>query len=67
MLKGDVFAEQARDFVAAAIDNAMQRPIPELIGKIAPEKLESVKQQIGNAVIKILRSPENKIIYSFIH
>jgi len=60
MLKGDVFAEQARDFVAAAIDNAMQRPITELIGKIAPEKLENVKRQIGNAVIKILRSPEIK-------
>ncbi|MCV4754884.1 hypothetical protein OFC37_36015, partial [Escherichia coli] len=36
------------------------RPITELIGKIAPEKLENVKRQIGNAVIKILRSPEIK-------
>jgi uncharacterized membrane protein YheB (UPF0754 family) len=32
-LKGDFFAEEARNFIDSSIDNALARPLPELIGK----------------------------------
>src|SRR6185503_11237541 len=32
-LKGDFFAEEARNFINTSIDSALQRPLPEVIGK----------------------------------
>lgn len=60
MLRGDVFAEQAREFIESSIDSALNRPMGDLLGKIAPEKLDRVKEQIGNSILKILRGEEIK-------
>ena len=57
-LRGDYFAVEAQNFINTAIDNALARPVPELIGKIAPEKLESLKSQITNGVFSLLESEE---------
>ena len=45
-LRGDFFAQEAKGFLDTTIENTMARPLPELIGKIAPEQLESLKAQI---------------------
>ncbi len=47
-LKGDYFAVEAQQFINTAIDNALSRPVPELIGKIEPEQLAGLKFQITN-------------------
>ncbi len=54
-LKGDFFAEEAGNFITTSIDDALSRPLPELIGRIAPEQLERVKRQIVGAVLSVLR------------
>lgn len=58
MLKGDVFADQAREFIESSINSALNRPMTDLLGKIAPDRLERVKEQIGNALLKMLRGDE---------
>ncbi|MGQ0540668.1 MAG: DUF445 family protein [Blastocatellia bacterium] len=57
-LKGDFFAEEARAFIGSSIDNALSRPLPDVIGKINPEQLNRLKTQITNSVISLLRSDE---------
>jgi uncharacterized membrane protein YheB (UPF0754 family) len=57
-LKGDFFAEEARGFINSSIDNAMQRPLQEVIGKIAPEQLERLKAQIMRGVLSVVRGEE---------
>lgn len=57
-LKGDFFAEEARGFINSSIDNAMERPIQEVIGKIAPEQLERLKAQILRGVLLVVRGEE---------
>jgi len=57
-LKGDFFAEEARNFIDSSIDNALARPLPELIGKIDPTQLERLKDQITSAVLSLLRGDE---------
>jgi uncharacterized membrane protein YheB (UPF0754 family) len=57
-LKGDFFAEEARNFIDTTIDGALGRPIPEVIGKINPDQLERLKDQISNAVLSLLRGDE---------
>lgn len=59
-LRGDFFAEEARKFLDNSIDNALERPIPDLIGKIAPEQLESLKSQILKGVLSLLKSEQTK-------
>jgi uncharacterized membrane protein YheB (UPF0754 family) len=55
-LRGDYFADEARSFVAAAIDNALNRPLPEVIGKIAPDQLARLKEQIAGALLSVVQS-----------
>jgi uncharacterized membrane protein YheB (UPF0754 family) len=57
-LKGDFFAEEARSFINTSIDNALSRPMPEVIGKIAPDQLDRLKAQIVKAVLGLLRGEE---------
>lgn len=57
-LRGDFFAQEAKNFINTAIDNALQRPIPEIIGTIAPEKLETFKAQISKSVLSVVQGAE---------
>ncbi len=57
-LKGDYFAVEAQQFINTAIDNALARPVPELIGKIEPEQLAGLKLQITNGVLSLLQGEE---------
>jgi uncharacterized membrane protein YheB (UPF0754 family) len=57
-LRGDFFAEEARNFLDSTIDNAMARPLPEVIGAIAPVQLEQLKAQITKGALSILQGEE---------
>ncbi len=57
-LRGDFFASEARNFIDTAINNALKRPIPDIIGKIAPEKLENFKAQISKNVLSMVQGEE---------
>ena len=57
-LRGDFFAQEAQNFLNNSINNALSRPIPELLGKIAPEQLETLKEQILKGVLSILQGEQ---------
>lgn len=57
-LKGDFFAEEARNFINTSIDTALARPMPDVIGKIAPEQLDRLKAQIAKAILGLVRGEE---------
>ena len=57
-LKGDFFAEEARNFIDTSIDNVLARPLPEVIGRINPDQLERLKEQIIKAALSLLRGEE---------
>ena len=57
-LKGDFFAAEATAFIDSTIDNAMSRPLPDVIGKINPEQLERLKGQVSSSLVKVLRGEE---------
>lgn len=57
-LRGDYFAVEARHFINSAIDNALEKPLPELLGKIAPEQLENMKRQITKGILRVLQGEE---------
>ena len=60
-LKGDFFAEEAGSFINGSIDNAMERPLQDVIGKINPEQLERLKEQITRSIVKLLRGEESRL------
>lgn len=57
-LRGDFFAEEAKGFLNSTIDNALARPLPEITGTIAPAQLESLKQQITQGILSVIRGEE---------
>lgn len=57
-LRGEFFAEEARNFIGGAIDNAVARPLPEVVGKIAPDQLEKLKAQISKSILSVLQGDE---------
>jgi uncharacterized membrane protein YheB (UPF0754 family) len=57
-LRGDFFAQEARDFLNSAIDNAMERPLTEIAGKIAPEQLDRLKSQIRKSIFSLVQGQE---------
>lgn len=59
-LRGDFFAQEAKGFLDNAIDNTMRRPLPDLLGKIAPDQLERLKNQINKNVLALLQGEEMK-------
>jgi uncharacterized membrane protein YheB (UPF0754 family) len=58
MLKGEYFAEEAKIFLNTSIDNLLAKPLPEIIGTISPEKLDTLKLQITKNITKLLQSEE---------
>jgi len=57
-LQGAFFAEEARSFISSSIDNALARPLPVAIGKVAPEQLARLKEQVTKSVLGLLQSDE---------
>lgn len=54
-LRGDYFAQEARDFLDTAIENAMARPLNEIAEKIAPEQLNRLKSQVKRSIVSLLQ------------
>lgn len=57
-LRGTFFAEEAANFINRSIDNALTRPLPEILGKIDPVQLDRLKDQVTTAVLSVMRKPE---------
>jgi len=57
-LKGEAFEQEAEGFLDATIDGVLARPINELVGQIAPDKLEMIKEQVSSRILALARSPE---------
>jgi uncharacterized membrane protein YheB (UPF0754 family) len=57
-LSGEAFERQAEEFINASIDSLLARPVNELIGNVAPDKLELIKDQIAERVLSVAQSPE---------
>jgi uncharacterized membrane protein YheB (UPF0754 family) len=60
-LDGDFFALEAKSFLTSAIDNAMSRPLSDLIGNISENHLKSLKKQITRSLLRVLQSDEIKV------
>jgi uncharacterized membrane protein YheB (UPF0754 family) len=59
-LRGTFFAEEAGKFISRAIDNALERPLPEILGRVDPAQLDRLKHQVSAAVISLLRKEETR-------
>ena len=58
LLSGEAFEQEAEGFLNSTIDNLFARPINELIGQIAPDKLLMIKAQVTERILALARSPE---------
>ncbi len=63
-LKGDLFATEAGNFIDTTIDNAMARPLPDVIGKVNPDQLNRFKTQVSSSIIRLLRGDEMRVSIS---
>ena len=59
-LKGTFFVEQAREFITTNIDNALAKPLPAVLGKIVPEQLDRLKEQITRSILRLLQSQQTR-------
>jgi uncharacterized membrane protein YheB (UPF0754 family) len=57
-LSGEAFERQAEEFLNSTIDGVLARPVNELVGNIAPDRLEIVKDQVAERILAVARSPE---------
>jgi uncharacterized membrane protein YheB (UPF0754 family) len=57
-LRGEAFEEEAERFLDATIDDVLSRPISEIVGQIAPDKLELIKDQLAARVLALARGRE---------
>jgi uncharacterized membrane protein YheB (UPF0754 family) len=57
-LSGEAFEHQAEEFLNSTIDGVLARPVNELVGNVAPERLEMIKDQIAERILSLARSPE---------
>jgi uncharacterized membrane protein YheB (UPF0754 family) len=57
-LRGEAFEQEAEAFLNSTVDNVLARPLNELVGQLAPEKLQLIKQQTTNSILGLARSPE---------
>lgn len=57
-LKGDFFAQEARNFIDSSINTALARPLHDLVGQINPDQLDRLKEQVTKAVLTLLRGDE---------
>ena len=58
LLRGETFAIEAQNFLNTTIDGFLNKPLPELVGQIAPEKLERLKVQISDALLNVVQGEE---------
>jgi uncharacterized membrane protein YheB (UPF0754 family) len=63
-LHGQAFEQQAEEFLNTTIDNVLALPLNQLVGQIAPDKLEIIKDQVSERVLQLVRSPELQISVS---
>jgi uncharacterized membrane protein YheB (UPF0754 family) len=57
-LSGEAFENQAEEFLNSTIDGVLARPVNELVGTVAPDKLELIKDQVAERILALVRSPE---------
>lgn len=57
-LRGEAFEQEAERFLDTTVDDVLARPINEILGQIAPDKLQAIKEQITERVLVLARSPE---------
>lgn len=57
-LRGAAFAQEATMFLNSTIDKFMARPLNEMVGGAASEKLATIKEQASTRLVAMLRSPE---------
>jgi uncharacterized membrane protein YheB (UPF0754 family) len=57
-LHGEAFEQEARAFLDTTVDNVLTRPLNELVGKLEPDKLELIKDQIAGRILVLARGPE---------
>jgi uncharacterized membrane protein YheB (UPF0754 family) len=57
-LHGEAFEQEAERFLDTTIDDVLARPINEIIGQIAPDKFELIKDQITDRVLALARGQE---------
>ncbi len=57
-LRGEAFEQEAEQFLDSTIDGLLARPLNELVGQIAPDKLELIKNQIAERILALAQSPE---------
>ncbi|MFN2515021.1 MAG: DUF445 family protein [Pyrinomonadaceae bacterium] len=57
-LRGPAFEQEAESFLNSTIDNVMARPLNELVGQIESTKFDSIKAQITNRILEMVKSEE---------
>ncbi len=57
-LSGEAFEHQAQEFLDSTIDGVLARPINELVGQIAPDKLALIKEQVASRILSMAQSAE---------
>jgi uncharacterized membrane protein YheB (UPF0754 family) len=57
-LLGEAFEHEAEAFLNTTIDNVLARPFSDLVGQIAPDKLEMIKDQVTTRILALARGPE---------
>ena len=57
-LSGEAFEQQAEEFLNSTIDGVLAKPVNELVGQIAPDKLEMIKEQIAERILSLARGAE---------
>ena len=57
-LRGEAFEQEADRFLNSTIDDVLARPINEIIGQIAEDKLEFIKSEVADRVLALARSEE---------
>jgi len=57
-LHGEAFEHEAKAFLDSTIDGVLARPFNEIIGQVAPDKMEMIKDQIAARLLALVRSPE---------
>ena len=57
-LRGEAFEQEAEAFLNSTIDSVLARPLSEIVGRIAPEKLELIKDDLARRIVQLAQSPE---------
>jgi uncharacterized membrane protein YheB (UPF0754 family) len=57
-LRGAFFVDEAREFIGSSIDKALAKPLTIAIGKVAPDQLERLKDQVTKSVLSLLQGDQ---------